>query len=309
MKFPRISVVVLLTVALAAVGLSIMHAQIKRRVRIGTSVLARNIDIQHVSATHAPDIFDEIGDKGLLPPKIVHILIDGQMHTHLAYPPKHMGYRRLLKQLGYEINEIDQINATEEVDTNSISIEVSRITITIRTVTEPIASPENIIENPQKPKGTRTVLSSGSEGLLEKTFRITAKDGEEVDRELVSTKVLQKAEPTIIEIGTKVVRPTYPPSAACAKWDEAIDSATTDPGARDFLHFLSRCESHCNNAAINRTGKYFGLFQFNKTTFTNYGGHDIFDGNEQITLALDIYRRGASAGQFPACWRLYNSSK
>ncbi len=309
MKFSRILVVVLLTVALAAVGLSIMHAQIKRRVRIGTSVLARNIDVQHVSATHAPDIFDEIGDKGLLPPKIVHLHIDGQQHTHLAYVPKGGGYRNLLKQLGYEVNEIDQINVTKQIDTDTISIEVSRITVSEQTITEPIMPPEKKVENPQKPNGTRTVLTQGVEGLLEKTFRITAKDGEEIDRELVSVKTLREATPTIIEVGTKVVRPTYPATTACTNWDKAIDAATSDPQARDFLYFLSRCESHCNNTAVNRNGTYFGLFQFSKRTFTNYGGKNIFDGNEQIRLALDIYRKGASAGQFPACWRLYNSSK
>ena len=57
---------------------------------------------------------------------------------------------------------------------------------------------------------------------------------------------------------------------------------------------VARCESNLNPCAVNRSGPYYGLFQFLKSTWrsTPYRDHDIYDPKAQALAAAWMWKRG-----------------
>jgi hypothetical protein len=57
---------------------------------------------------------------------------------------------------------------------------------------------------------------------------------------------------------------------------------------------VARCESALDPCAVNRSGPYYGLFQFLKSTWktTPYGDHDIYDPKAQALAAGWMWKRG-----------------
>jgi hypothetical protein len=57
---------------------------------------------------------------------------------------------------------------------------------------------------------------------------------------------------------------------------------------------VARCESNLNPCAFNRSGPYYGLYQFLKSTWktTPYGDHDIYDPKAQAMAAGWMWKRG-----------------
>jgi len=57
---------------------------------------------------------------------------------------------------------------------------------------------------------------------------------------------------------------------------------------------VARCESNLDPCAVNRSGPYYGLFQFLKSTWktTPYGDHDIYDPKAQALAAGWMWKHG-----------------
>jgi hypothetical protein len=57
---------------------------------------------------------------------------------------------------------------------------------------------------------------------------------------------------------------------------------------------VARCESVLDPCAVNRSGPYYGLFQFLKSTWqtTPYGDRDIFDPEAQSLAAAWMWKQG-----------------
>src|SRR5215217_7045235 len=57
---------------------------------------------------------------------------------------------------------------------------------------------------------------------------------------------------------------------------------------------VARCESGLDPCAVNRSGPYYGLFQFLKSTWqtTPYGSSDIFDPEAQSLAAGWMWKQG-----------------
>jgi hypothetical protein len=57
---------------------------------------------------------------------------------------------------------------------------------------------------------------------------------------------------------------------------------------------VARCESTLNPCALNRSGPYYGLFQFLKSTWktTPYGDRDIYDPEAQALAAAWMWKEG-----------------
>ena len=72
------------------------------------------------------------------------------------------------------------------------------------TQTEKIAYKTQKIENPDLPKGETKVVQVGRNGLIEKVYQLTYKDGVLIKTDLISSKEVQKVQDEIIHIGTQV---------------------------------------------------------------------------------------------------------
>jgi soluble lytic murein transglycosylase-like protein len=57
---------------------------------------------------------------------------------------------------------------------------------------------------------------------------------------------------------------------------------------------VARCESNLNPCAVNRSGPYYGLFQFLKSTWktTPYGKQSIYDPKAQAMAAGWMWKQG-----------------
>jgi hypothetical protein len=73
-------------------------------------------------------------------------------------------------------------------------------------------------------------------------------------------------------------------AAAARKYDQS----------KQAMVRVARCESGLDPCAVNRSGPYYGLFQFLKSTWrsTPYGDQDIFDPQAQALAAGWMWEQG-----------------
>lgn len=69
---------------------------------------------------------------------------------------------------------------------------------------------------------------------------------------------------------------------------------------------VATCESNLDNCAVNRSGPYYGLFQFLPSTFksTPYGNKDIFDPKWNAMAAAWMWKQGRQ-NEWACCDRRY----
>lgn len=151
--------------------------------------------------------------------------------------------------------------------------------------------------------GTSQVIQEGKRGVKELTILKTFHDGQLVSERVESEKVIEAAINKIVNVGTKeivIIRNVIGGENNCVDWDRYIDSITTNEAERAWLKFVIRCESGCRAGADNNR-YYKGILQFSPRTFASYGGTNIYDGYQQINIALSIYRSGGAEHHWPAC--------
>lgn len=114
-----------------------------------------------------------------------------------------------LKEQDIELGELDRLEPSkeEEIDKDT--------TVTITRVEEVTDTKEEVIDfstvrrnDSSLEQGTEEVIASGSDGLLERTYKVTLENGKEVERELVSEEVKKESEQRVVAVGTKVIEQT-----------------------------------------------------------------------------------------------------
>ena len=143
--------------------------------------------------------------------------------------------------------------------------------------------------------GQKEVTQAGVMGIQKNIYEITTHDGQEAKKELIDSYIEKDPIEEIIAKGTKLGG-----TSSCQSWDTVIDNMTEDPTERYWMKSVMRCESNCNETAVSGTGAYKGLFQFSSSTFSGWGGQDIFNGTQQIALTLKLFRLGYQS-KWPAC--------
>ena len=109
----------------------------------------------------------------------------------------------------------DELRSTKLVDSKLIkeatptiilvgTKHVPTIKVEQDTQTEKIAYKTQKIEDPNLPKGETKVVQVGRNGLIEKVYQLTYKDGVLIKTDLISSKEVQKVQDEIIHIGTQV---------------------------------------------------------------------------------------------------------
>jgi uncharacterized protein YabE (DUF348 family) len=109
-------------------------------------------------------------------------------------------------------------------------------------------------------KGVTRVDVEGRDGVRIDTFRVQVVDGEEVERELVSSEVEREPRDEVVLVGTNV--PPPPPKPKPAPAPKPTRSSTGD----SVWDQLAKCESGGNWAS--RGGTYHGGLQFHPSTWT-----------------------------------------
>jgi resuscitation-promoting factor RpfB len=134
-------------------------------------------------------------------------------------------------------------------------------------------------------EGETEVVQEGRPGLTVKTFEVTLVNGKEKDRRLVSTRKVEKPVTEVVEVGTK----------------EREEPST---GVEDLnWAALAECESGGDPDAYNPAGPYYGLYQFDQSTWESVGGSGVptdAPAEEQTYRAQLLYKR-VGDGAWPNC--------
>lgn len=138
-----------------------------------------------------------------------------------------------------------------------------------------------LVENDVLPVGELRIDETGGAGLRHEIVEVILHDGVAVDERVVSTTV-RPPEPMIVSVGTSTS------SAAARDWDA-----------------LARCESGGDPTIVSRSGRYHGLYQFDRSTWESVGGTGLpseAPPDEQRRRAILLYeQRGAQP--WPTCGR------
>jgi uncharacterized protein YabE (DUF348 family) len=196
----------------------------------------------------------------------------------------------LLEQLKVTLGPDDAVTPAGDLKiTNGAEVRISRMGVTVVNQTEQVAAPVQKQEDPEMDKGKEVVLDPGAPGERIATYRITVKNGKEVSREEIGSKITKEAKPKMVKVGTK--KPPQPVISDGEVWDR-----------------LAQCEAG-GNWAINTGNGYYGGLQFNISTWNSNGGAqyasrpDLATREQQIAIATLVRDRRGGYGAWPACSR------
>jgi hypothetical protein len=150
--------------------------------------------------------------------------------------------------------------------------------------------------------GKEVVEQIGRLGLRRIIYEEIFENNELVEKRVKADDVILKPVNKIVKFGTKT---STIGGKNCPHWFSIVDKSTSNEREREILKSLIKCESKCNDSANNRN-TYIGLLQFNRKTFSHYGGSDIWNGEQQILAALKILRSGGLSHHWPSCSRKIN---
>jgi uncharacterized protein YabE (DUF348 family) len=180
--------------------------------------------------------------------------------------------------------------------------------------TKQIPPPEQIVEDPQMPRGDREVVDQGKPGEQTAIMRVHVRNGQEMSREQVRAFGSTPPKPRIVKVGTN------DEAAAAADEDKAGDEKAADEDAGDTgggatapavsdsgtWNKIAQCEA-TGNWAINTGNGYYGGLQFDAGTWKAYGGtayaplpHQA-SPTEQMAVASKVRDDRGGYGAWPAC--------
>jgi len=109
----------------------------------------------------------------------------------------------VLKKINVKLNKDDKINfPLSYVLKPGDAIKITRVKEEYITEMQKIAIPVEKRLNYRMDFGKQKVVSNGSEGLLQKKYKLVYENGKIVSKELVESKVVKKPQPKIIDVGT-----------------------------------------------------------------------------------------------------------
>ncbi|MGH3880586.1 MAG: transglycosylase family protein [Actinophytocola sp.] len=171
--------------------------------------------------------------------------------------------------------------------TDGAEIRITRNGVTVVNRTEKVPPPVQEVEDPDAMEGTEVVLDPGAPGQRIATYRITVKNGQEMARTEIGSKVTKQPKPKVVRVGTK--EPPQPVVSDGEVWDQ-----------------LAQCESG-GNYAINTGNGYYGGLQFDEQTWNAYGGDQYAplphqaSREQQIAIATKVRDDRGGYGAWPAC--------
>lgn len=242
-------------------------------------------DNMYVSASRS----EPIGRQGLrlrvLTPRDVTVIADGKTRELSTVATS---VRQVLLEAGISLGALDEVGPKLDASPkDGATIRVVRVDSSRITVKTDIPFEVREIKDKTMFVGERKIVKPGVKGVKELTLDLLSKDGKVAKKETVASRVLKAPVTQVVRVGTKATQ--YARTGA-----ENLNWAA-----------LAECESGGNPRAVNPSGPYYGLYQFNVGTWHSVGGKGIpidWPGREQTYRAQLLYReRGASP--WPVCGR------
>ena len=198
---------------------------------------------------------------------------------------------------------------------DGMTVTVTRISYTTTTKTVTVPQPEDVVTYSDSLEQGVQQVTDGHPGTETVTYRIKTVNGKAGAPKETGRTVEVKPAATVTVVGTKAPPTTAAPQtstapqtsaakkAAPATSSSAAPSAGTveTVGNQVFFHDysygvnwdgLAHCESTNNPRAVNPSGTYFGLFQFDLSTWRSVGGSgNPIDASpeEQLLRAKKLY--------------------
>jgi resuscitation-promoting factor RpfB len=233
------------------------------------------LDARAHGAEVAPDWTAPVADGDTIHvnmPTPVRVTVDGEA-VELATLADTVG--EALDEAGIEVGADDVVdwNLDTAVQPHT-NVLVERVSFD--EVVERVAIEHDVVrrETDELRKGVTRVEVEGRNGVREVTYRVETLDGEEVDRERLSSEVVREPRDRVVLVGTFVPPPPPPPAppptaapkpAPAAPKPSAPRTSTSDDSVWDRL---AQCESGGNWG--HRGGTYHGGLQFHPQTWNAY---------------------------------------
>ncbi|WP_228449812.1 resuscitation-promoting factor [Streptomyces alkaliterrae] len=215
----------------------------------------------------------------------VSVLADGrvrQLRTNAAT------VRDVLDDAGISLGEQDVVSVPlSDFPRDGQTVSVQRVTADTRTREETIPFPVERIPSAEHQQGTEVVRQQGVPGVRRVVYEQRTVDGRALRARRVSAKVVREPRAQVVLVGTR--------------------PQPTSVGGADHLNWaaLARCESGGRPNAVDPSGSYGGLYQFDVRTWQSVGGSgrpQDASAAEQTYRAKRLYvQRGASP--WPVCGR------
>jgi uncharacterized protein YabE (DUF348 family) len=161
-----------------------------------------------------------------------------------------------------------------------------------------IPPPEEVVEDPEMPRGMRKVVEKGRAGEQAVVMRVHVVNGEEARREQVRAGATTPPEKRVVRVGSGDEAPD----------GETLDGVVAPVVGSGVWDSLAKCEAG-GNWATNSGNGYYGGLQFDRQTWMAYGGDDYAPlphqagRDAQIAVASKMRDERGGYGSWPACAR------
>ena len=240
----------------------------------------------HVSASRSQRLPLEGADLDVLNPRTVRLIDGAKAATDVRLAAPTVG--EFLAAHGTPLEQADTVvPAADTPLAEGMDITVTRGRTETRVVTEPVAPPEQRIEDPEMNMSRTVVENPGRSGVADITYEVTMVNGVETGRKPVGSTVRVAPEPKVVRVGAKPGT-EVPPVQNGATWDA-----------------LAHCEA-TGNWAINTGNGFYGGVQFDQNTWERQGGlkyaprADLATREEQIAIASRT-QETQGWGAWPSC--------
>ena len=156
-----------------------------------------------------------------------------------------------------------------------------------------IDPPEQLVDDPELPRGQREVVEKGRAGEQTVVMRVLVSNGAEIRREQVRAGATTPPEKRVVRVGTN---------------DDLPDRAAAPAAGPGVWDALARCEAG-GNWSTNSGNGYYGGLQFDRQTWVANGGDEYADlphqadRDAQIAVASKVRDQRGGYGSWPACAR------
>ena len=171
-----------------------------------------------------------------------------------------------------------------------------------------IPPPEEVVDDPELPRGVREVVDKGRAGEQAVIMRVHVVNGEESRREQVRAGTTTPPEKRVVRVGSNdevAEDEATDGEDSDEETPEDSDAPAAGPGVWDSL---AKCEAG-GNWATNTGNGYYGGLQFDRATWVAYGGDDYAPlphqagRDAQIAVATKMRDDRGGYGAWPACAR------
>ena len=189
----------------------------------------------------------------------------------------------------------------EQAGSASTGMRVPGAQTTVSTTTEDSEQAYETVreETASLPEGQTRVKTAGVNGAVRTTYQVTASDGQETSREVLSQVLVTEKVDEVVLVGTGAAAGTGSAGSVGGPAAAASSGATA---SGDAWAALAQCESG-GNPTTNTGNGYYGMYQFTVGTWRSLGGTGLpseASAEEQTAMAQRLQAR-SGWGQWPAC--------